>query len=157
MGVYDKKRSGDVPPKITKQEVLEYIQSFSLRTGKYPTVDDIAEKLKRSRKVMAEFLSRYARYGIVDAFKEQGQKARYGPGVNWAKIDHLKWEDFFKAGACPHCGRKGVLGFVAPRSIRYRCKWCGKEWSKNRDWVDKEVWDEIDRQAEKTKKQWART
>jgi len=156
MGAYDRRRSGDVPPKITKQGVLEYIQAFSLRTGKYPTVDDIAEKLKRPRKVMAEFLSRYARYGIVDAFKEQRQKTRYGPGVNWAKVDHLEWRDFFRAGVCPHCGRKGVLGFVSMRSILYRCKWCKQEWRKNREWVDKETWDEIERQAQKTRKQWAR-
>jgi len=155
MGVYDKKRSGDIPAKITKREVLEYINSFSIRHNKYPTVDDIAEKLKRPRKIMAEFLSRYARFGIVEPFKEQGQKTRYGPGINWEKVDNLEWRNFFRAGRCPHCGHNGVLGFVAPQSIHYRCKWCGKEWRKNRDWVDKEVWDEIERQAQKTRKQWA--
>lgn len=154
MGVYDKKRSGDIPTKITKHEVLEYINLFIIRHDKYPTADDIAEKLKRSRKVIADFLSRYARYGIVDAFKEQGQKTRYGPGINWEKIDRLEWRDFFRAGKCPHCGHPGLLGFVAPQSIRYRCKWCHKEWRVNRDWVDKEVWDEIERQAQKTKRQW---
>jgi hypothetical protein len=157
MGAYDRKRSGDIPPKITKQGVLEFIQAFSLRTGVYPTVDDIAEKLKRPRKVMADFLSRYARYGIVDAFKEQGQKTRYGPGVNWAKVDGLEWRDFFRAGVCPHCRHNGVLGVVSQRSIMYRCKWCRAEWKKNRDWLDQETWDEVERQAEKTKKQWTHT
>jgi hypothetical protein len=157
MGTQVKSRSGDYIPKSTKREVLDFIRMFLLRHDHYPTVDDFTEKFHRSKKVMAEFLSRYARYGIIEAFKEQSKKTTYGPGPNWEKVDRLEWRDFFKAGKCQYCGHNGVLGFVGPKSIRYRCKWCRKEWRVDRDTVNKEIWDEIERQAQKTKQQWSHT
>jgi len=151
------KKTGDAPPKATKLEVLSFIHFYTVKHGTYPTVDDIAEKLRRPRKVMADFMSRYARYGIVDAFKDQGQKTRYGPGVNWSKIDGFEWRDFFRAGSCPSCGRGGVGGVMGPKSIYYRCKWCRHEWTESRDWADKDTLAKIETQAEKTKRQWVRS
>jgi hypothetical protein len=156
MSEHDDRKSGDTPSKITKHEVLDYINSFLDTNDIYPTVDDIAEKLKRPRKVMADFLSRYARYGIVEPHKSQGQRTRYGPGINWSKVDNFEWRDFFRAGKCPKCGHDGVLGCVAPNTIRYRCKWCNSEWRIRREWVSKEQWEDIEKQAKKTKLQWGR-
>jgi len=127
-----KDRSGDYIPKSFKRDVLDFIHSFSLKHEAYPTVDDFVEKFKRPRKVIAEFLSRYARYGIVEPFKEQGKKTRYGPGINWEKIDGFEWRDFFRAGNCPYCGHGGVLGVTGQTKVRYRCKWCYREWS---EWI----------------------
>lgn len=155
MGAPKKLKTGDYVPKATKREVLDFIHYFCISSGKYPTVDDFSDKLKRPRKVMADFLSRYAHYGIVEAFKVQGEKTRYGPGINWEKIDNLQWKNFFKAGRCHHCGRNGVIGLVGPKNVRYRCKWCLKEWKVSRDWVNEETWEEIKRQAQITEKQWA--
>ena len=150
-------QSGDYIPKYTKKEILSFIQRFNLDHGKYPTADDIAAKLNRSRSIVAQFLSRYARYGIVDAFKRHGEKTRYGPGVNWEKVDHLEWRDFFKAGKCKFCGHNGVLGFITPNIIRYRCKWCGHVWDQDREWVDKNILNSIELQAQKTRRQWAKS
>ena len=142
------------PTKITKHDVLDYINVFTAQHFMHPTVDDFVEKFKRPRKVMADFLSRYTRYGILEAFKEQGQKTRYGPGINWARVDGLGWEDFFRAGQCPYCRNKGVLGIRTNNIIMYRCKWCREEWSESRVWVDKSILSEIERQAEVTRRQW---
>jgi len=155
-GVENAKGSGDALPKATKSEILGHIHSFTIHNDRYPTVDDIADRLKRPRKVVADFLSRYARYGVVEPFKEQGRKTRYGPGVNWAKVDNLEWGDFFRAGVCSHCKHRGVLGLMTANIVRYRCKWCHSEWSKSRDQLSKEELGEIERQAQKTRRQWVK-
>lgn len=157
MGLKEKKRSGDYVSKGTKREVLEFIHYYSVHHDSYPTVDDIAMKMGRPRKVMAQFMSRYARFGIVEAFKEQGEKTKYGPGLNWEKIDNLEWRKFFRAGICPKCRRKGVLGIKCPTYIRYRCKWCHIEWRESLEWTKREILDDIERQAKRTEKQWSRT
>lgn len=143
------------PSNATKHEMLDFINSFIVQHDKCPTVDDIAARLNRPRKVVADFVSRYVRYGILDAFKEQGQKTRYGPGINWVRVNHLEWQNFFRAGKCPHCSHNGVLGFVGPKTVRYRCKWCREEWSESMDWVSKDTLIEIERQAQRTKRQWS--
>ena len=149
--------TGDYVHKFTKREVLSFVQHYYVTHDSYPNVDEIAAKLGRPRKVMAQFMSRYARYGILQAFKAQGKKTTYGPGINWDKIDHLEWTDFFRAGTCPHCSHRGVLGFKTNRIIRYLCKWCGRSWDRSREWTAKEVLDDIEVQAQQTRKQWARS
>jgi len=81
------------PSSTTKLDIIQYIESCVLHGGEPPTVDDLALKLDIKREVMAVYLSRYVRNGVL-VVVESSKGKRYGIGENaFGELSGRQWRE----------------------------------------------------------------